>query len=105
MPITRKSRWRAIAGGTTIGDAGPDEGNMGHALDVAGMLAFARRAKVALGQPTAAIDTRIAQMHATAAREFAYWTRPTTYLPKYRLTPPRKFNWWTRGMTEIVVNG
>lgn len=41
-------------------------------------------------------------MHATAAREFAYWTRPTVYLPKYRITPPRKFSWQVRGLYELM---
>lgn len=94
-----------LAGGTTIGDAGPDAGNMDHALDVAGFIAFAIRAKQALGLPTAAAQSRLTDMKITAARAFENWTRSTTYLPKYRLTPPRKFNWWVRGMFELRANG
>jgi hypothetical protein len=94
-----------LAGGTTIGDAGPDEGNMDHALDVAGFIAFAIRAKQALGLPTTAAQSRLTDMKITAARAFGNWTRSTTYLPKYRLTPPRKFNWWVRGMFELRANG
>src|SRR5690606_27624814 len=59
-----------LAGGTTIGDAGPDEGNMDHALDVAGFIAFAIRAKQALGLPTAAAESRLTDMKITAARAF-----------------------------------
>jgi len=94
-----------LAGGTTIGDAGPDAGNMDHALDVAGFIAFAIRAKQALGLPTTAAQSRLTDMKITAARSFENWTRTTTYLPKYRLTPPRKFNWWVRGMFELRANG
>lgn len=94
-----------LAGGTTVGDAGPDAGNMDHALDVAGFIAFAIRAKQALGLPTAAAESRLTDMKITAARAFENWTRTTTYLPKYRLTPPRKFNWWVRGMFELRANG
>lgn len=91
-----------LAGGTLIGDAGPDEGNADHALDLAGFCAFAIRAKTALGQPTAEAATRYAQMKQTAARAFANWTRTTLTLPRYRLNPPRKFNWWVRGMAELM---
>jgi hypothetical protein len=94
-----------LAGGTTIGDAGPDEGHMDHALDTAGLIAFAIRAKTALGLPTVAAQERLMQMKATATRSFANWTRSTLYLPKYRLSPPRKFNWWARGLYELRING
>lgn len=94
-----------LAGGTTIGDAGPDEGNADHALDVAGFVAFAIKAKQALGLPTAAAQQRLADMKATAALSFANWTREAVWLPKYRLAPPRKFNWWVRGMYELVQLG
>jgi len=94
-----------LAGGTTIGDAGPDEGNMDHALDVAGFVSFAIKAKSALGLPTAPAQLRLAQMKVTATRSFQNWTRPTTYLPKYRLSPPRRFNWWARGLYELAANG
>jgi hypothetical protein len=94
-----------LAGGTLIGDAGPDEGNMDHALDMAGFVAFAIRAKTALGLPTTVAQQRLADMKTVAARSFAGWTRTTTYLPRYRLAPPRKFNWWTRGLYELWVLG
>ena len=42
-----------LAGGTLIGDAYPSEGDMDHALDVAGFVAFAIKAKQALGLSTA----------------------------------------------------
>lgn len=93
-----------LAGGTLIGDAGPDAGNMGHALDVAGFIAFAIQAKSALGVPTDAAARRLADMKAVAAIAFADATRSTLYLPKYRLNPPRKFNWWTRGAYELWVH-
>jgi len=94
-----------LAGGTLIGDAGPDVGNMDHALDVAGFVSFAIKAKTALGLPTAAAQQRLADMKATAAVAFTEATRTTIYLPKYRVNPPRKFNWWTRGLYELVANG
>lgn len=85
-----------------IGDGGYDESNMDHALDVAGLVKFAIYAKTQRGEPTAAAQARLAQMLATADRSFANWTRTTTYLPKYRLTPPRKANWWVRGARELA---
>jgi hypothetical protein len=94
-----------LAGGTLIGDAGPDEGNMDHALDVAGFVAFAIKAKQALGLSTVAAQGRLGEMKATAARAFAGSTRTTLYLPKYRINPPRKINWWIRGMYELNANG
>jgi hypothetical protein len=94
-----------LAGGSLIGDAGPDVGNMDHALDVAGFVAFAIKAKTALGLPTAAAQQRLADMKATAVVAFTESTRTTLYLPKYRINPPRKFNWWTRGLYELVANG
>ncbi len=94
-----------LAGGTTIGDAGPDAAHMDHALDVAGMLAFVVRAKQALGLPTAAAESRLVEMKVTARRAFDNATRTTTYLPRYRVNPPRKFNWWVRGMYELRENG
>jgi hypothetical protein len=94
-----------LAGGTLIGDAGPDAGNMDHALAVAGFIAFAVQAKAALGVPTAAATQRLADMKATAASSFAGWTRTTLQLPKYRIRQPRAFNWWTRGLHELWVLG
>ncbi len=88
--------------GELIGDAGYDEGNAGHALDVAGLCRFARLAKVAIGADVTRAAQREAEMLATADRDFQLWTRTTTYLPKYRLSPPRKFNWQVRGYHELV---
>ena len=85
-----------------IGDGGYDESNMGHALDVAGLVKFAIYAKTQRGESTAAAEARLAQMLATADRDYANWTRTTTYLPRYRLTPPRKFNWQARGARELA---
>lgn len=94
-----------LAGGTTIGDAGPDEGNMGHALDVAGFVCFAIKAKTQLGLPTTLAQQRLAEMKATALRDFQLWTRTATWLPKYRVNPPRKFNWMVHGYHELRVGG
>jgi hypothetical protein len=94
-----------LAGGTQIGDAGSSEAHMDHALDVAGFVAFAVRAKAALGLPTTAAGQRLSELKATAARAFTDATRTTTYLPKYRINPPRKFNWWVRGIYELNANG
>lgn len=88
-----------------IGDAGPDEANMGHALDVAGMVAFARTAKQALGQDVSRADLRLAQMKNTAARSFTNYTREANWLPKYRVNPPRMGSWLIRGMYELVQLG
>lgn len=90
---------------TTIGDAGPDEAHMAHALDVAGLLAFGRAAKVATGGSVAAVETRLAQMVVTAGRAFDNYTRTTTYLPRYRVNPPRMANWWARGLYELQAHG
>jgi hypothetical protein len=90
-----------LAGGTLIGDAGPDEGHMDHALDVAGFVAFSVHAKVQLGLPVDAAQTRLTQLKQAAKRSFSNWTRSTLYLPKYRVNPPRKFNWWVRGFYEL----
>lgn len=94
-----------LAGGTLIGDAGPDEGNMTHALDLAGFCAFAVRAKEAMGLTTDRARLRLAQMKQTAARNFQNQTRTAVWLPKYRVNPPRSFSWWTRGMYELVMLG
>ena len=94
-----------LAGGTLIGDAGPDAAHAEHALDLAGFCAFAVNAKLALGESPDAAFAMYEAMKRTAARVFADWTRSTPSLPRYRLTPPRKFNWWVRGMHEISVNG
>lgn len=94
-----------LAGGTEIGDAGPDEGNMTHALDVAGFVAFAARAKQALGLDASRATLRLAQLKQTAVRNFENQTRTAVWLPKYRVNPPRSFNWWTRGLYELVVLG
>lgn len=93
-----------LAGGTLIGDAGPGDGDMKHALDLAGFVAFVVHAKQALGLPIMLAEQRLAQMKSAAARCFEYWTRDTTYLPKYRLQQPRMFNWWTRGLYELRAN-
>lgn len=74
----------------------PAEGDFDHCLDVSGITAFAIEAKQALGQSTAAVTARNAQLRSCAARAFSSATRTTTYLPKYRVNPPRKFNWWMR---------
>lgn len=89
--------------GIHYGRETPDWADMDHGLDVAGLLKFALSAKQQLGLPTERVELRLAQMKATAARDFAYWTRSATYLPKYRLSPPRKFNWWARGMMELSI--
>lgn len=89
--------------GELIGDAGYDEGNMGHALDVAGFIKFAIRAKSLLNLSTDQARVRLGHMEATANRDFQNWTRTTAYLPKYRLSPPRKFNWWMRGYMELIA--
>lgn len=94
-----------LAGGTTIGDAGPDEGNMTHALDLAGFCAFAILAKAALGMSTALAKQRLAEMKATAARNFENQTRVAIWLPRYRVNPPRSFNWQMRGLSELVKLG
>ena len=88
--------------GELIGDAGYDEGNMGHCLDVGGLLKFALFAKEQRGEPLTAIQDRYNQMQACGERDFANWTRTTDYLPKYRVNPPRKFNWQLRGLYEDV---
>ena len=90
--------------GELIGDAGYDEGNADHALDVAGFVRFARRAKLVLNLPTNRVDARLAELANTTEWSFDNWTRTTTYLPKYRLSPPRKFNWWVRGALELIEN-
>ncbi|MEQ1685473.1 MAG: hypothetical protein ABL916_17655 [Burkholderiaceae bacterium] len=87
-----------------IGDAGPDEAHMGHALDVAGMVAFAIKSKKALGLQTNRADFRLAQMKSTAARSFLHYTREANWLPKYRVNPARMGNWLIRGMYELVAN-
>lgn len=89
--------------GELIGDAGYDEGNMDHSLDVAGMLTQAVKAKTRLGQSPSNVQTVLDRLLTSANRSFENWTRTTTYLPKYRLSPPRKFNWWVRGFYELGV--
>ena len=89
--------------GELIGDAGYDEGNMGHALDVAGFIKFAIFAKSRLNLSMTRAQTRLTQMLQTVDRDFQNWTRTTAYLPKYRLSPPRKFNWWMRGYMELIA--
>jgi hypothetical protein len=90
-----------LAGGTTLGEAAPNETNVEHALDVAGMLAFVVHAKVELGLPVIAAQRRLNEMKASAAFALADATRSEPTLPKYRLHPPRKFNWWVRGAYEL----
>lgn len=80
----------------------PGEGDMAHCLDVAGLLKFSLQAKQARSEPTARTQQRITELRACAAREFADFTRTTTYLPKYRINPPRKFNWQMRGSVELA---
>lgn len=91
---------------TLIGDSGygPE-----HALDVAGVVAFAVRAKEALGHDTTRAVLRLNQMKATAAR---FWSnasgqqeRTTTWLPRYRVMPARSGNWLIRGLYELVQLG
>lgn len=86
--------------GPLIGDAGYDEGNADHAIDVAGFVRFAIYAKGKRGEPTAKATQRAAELARAAQWDFGNWTRDTAYLPKYRLSPPRKFNWWMRGASE-----
>jgi len=86
--------------GELIGDAGYDYGNMGHCLDIQGLLKFALFAKQQLGEALDPTQTRYAQMAACAQQDFVEWTRDTEYLPKYRVSPPRKFNWQLRGFYE-----
>lgn len=94
---------------TQIGDAGYDAGNQAHALDVAGLIAFAITAKQALGLPTDRAVLRLNQMKATAARTFSdapgAYERTANWLPRYRVTPPRMANWWIRGLYELVQLG
>lgn len=87
--------------GELIGDAGYDEGNMGHALDVAGLVKFAVEAKQILGLDTARAEQRLAELKVTAMRDFQNWTREAAYLPMYRVSPPRKANWMIRGLYEL----
>ena len=86
--------------GDLIGDAGYDSGNMGHCLDVGGLLDFAIEAMTQRGENSNAIQARYQQMRDCAERDFVEWTRTTEYLPKYRVNPPRKFNWQLRGFYE-----
>ncbi|MGH8863437.1 MAG: hypothetical protein ACREVZ_02125 [Burkholderiales bacterium] len=86
--------------GELIGDAGYDYGNMGHCLDVGGILKFARSAKVTRGESLVRVDRRIADMAACSDADFVEWTRTTDYLPMFRVNPPRKFNWQLRGYYE-----
>lgn len=95
----------AYLAGTTVGEAGPSSEHMAHALDVAGLIAFAIQAKRSLRQPTKLAQERLDQMRATADRDFTIWTRTASYLPKYRVTPPRKFNWLLRGLWELIDIG
>lgn len=88
-----------------IGDAGPDEAHMGHAIDVAGMVAFAKVAKQALGLDLNRVNVRLAEMKNTAARSFQHYTRTATWLPKYRVNPTRMGNWTIRGIYELVQLG
>jgi hypothetical protein len=90
---------------TTIGDAGPDEGNMCHALDVAGMLKFCALAKSQRGEPTTTVNQRLNEMLVTTNRAFDLYTRTATWLPKYRVNPPRMANWWVRGLYELRALG
>lgn len=84
-----------------IGDGGYDAAHMAHAIDVAGLVAYAVVAKQSLGLPTTRATLRLAQMRVTADRDIENLTRTTTYLPKYRVNPARKFNWQLRGMWEL----
>lgn len=94
---------------TQIGDAGYAAEHALHALDVAGLVAYAVVAKEALGQDTTRANLRLAQMKATAARTFSTapgaQERTATWLPRYRVNPPRMGNWWIRGLYELVSLG
>jgi hypothetical protein len=87
--------------GALIGDAGYDEGNMQHCLDVAGVVSFAVEAKARLGLATARAQQRLAELKICAERNFGNWTRTTTTLPKYRMQAPRIWMWWIRGRFEL----
>lgn len=94
---------------TQIGDAGYDAAHQGHALDVAGLVAFALVCKQALGLPTDRAQLRLDQMKATAARTFSTeagaYERTANWLPRYRVNPARMGNWWIRGLYELVSLG
>lgn len=92
----------AYLAGSTIGDGAYTVDNMTHAIDVAGMVAFAIVSKKNLGLSITSAESRLNQMRATAHLEFDNQTRSTTYLPKYRINPPRKFNWQLRGLSELI---
>ena len=80
----------------------PSWGDANHAIDVAGFLKFAIKAKTTLGQSTTNATTRYNQMRTTAAYNFSTLVRTTTYLPKYRVNPARLFNWSMRGSWELA---
>ncbi|MEP7314478.1 MAG: thrombospondin type-1 domain-containing protein [Pseudomonadota bacterium] len=88
--------------GELIGDAGYDEGNIQHCLDVAGLVSFAVDAKRKLGLPTAVAQQRLTELKSCSVRAFANWTRDTNYLPKYRIQSPRMWMWWMRGRYELA---
>lgn len=94
---------------TQIGDAGYDAAHQAHALDVAGLIAYAVTSKEALGLDTTRAVLRLNQMKATAARTFSTaagaYERTATWLPRYRVNPPRMGNWWVRGLYELVALG
>lgn len=94
---------------TQIGDAGYDAAHQAHALDVAGLVAYAVTAKEALGLDTTRAVLRLNQMKAAAARTFSTaagaYERTANWLPRYRVNPPRMGNWWIRGLYELIALG
>lgn len=95
-------RYLTDVSGAGIGDSGPDEGHMAHALDILGALRFVAVAQAVRGESLVRVQQRQAEMLATAQRGFANLTRTAAWLPKYRVTPPRMFNWWVRGLYEMA---
>lgn len=87
-----------------IGDGGYDTGNMNHCLDVAGLVAFAVDAKQRRGEDATLATQRYNELRTCAAAAFDEWTRPTSYLPEFRLSPPRMWNWWMRGSYESALH-
>lgn len=66
---------------------------MEHASDVAYLLATG----ALFSTDTSRRDTLLAatrELVTTHEYVIAYWTRSSSGLAKYRLTPPRKYNWW-----------
>jgi hypothetical protein len=89
-------------GGTLIGDAGYDEGNMNHCPAVQGLVAFAVDARRRLQLPTARAEQRLRQLQGCTARMWANWTRTATQYPRYRIQNPRFWNLWAAGLYEAA---